>query len=239
MARLAKGGFPAARMPLALFAVQLGLNVLWSCIFFGLEKPGLAFVEVLLLWAAIAATMVAFWSRSTIAGILFVPVSGVGQLRQLLELHHLAAERMNVMGKQRKTIPTAKNKGRFYLGRRLLLPLVAAVVLALGITKWWPQEKHTKFRTQTQIVAAQEGFDIAEEPNRPGPYEELGTCRAGVGESVIGSFWANGKICRVHVPGVAGEELRVVGLLPQDGGGPTYVVLRRQVASAPPTQSTK
>jgi tryptophan-rich sensory protein len=55
-----------------LFGLQTGLNVLWSCIFFGLENPGLAFVEVLSLWTAIAATMVTFWQRSRIAGILFV-----------------------------------------------------------------------------------------------------------------------------------------------------------------------
>ena len=68
-----QGGFAAARVPLALFGVQLALNVLWSCIFFGLQRPGLAFAEVLLLWAAIAATMVVFWMRSTVAGLLFVP----------------------------------------------------------------------------------------------------------------------------------------------------------------------
>lgn len=66
-------GFQQARVPLVLFAGQLALNVLWSCIFFGLEKPGLAFVEVLILSAAITATMVAFWLRSTVAGILFMP----------------------------------------------------------------------------------------------------------------------------------------------------------------------
>ncbi len=68
-----RGGFAATRLPLTLFGVQLALNVLWSCIFFGLEKPGLAFVEVLILWVAIAATMAVFWRRSTVAGILFVP----------------------------------------------------------------------------------------------------------------------------------------------------------------------
>ncbi len=68
-----QGGSPSAKVPLTLFAVQLALNVLWSCIFFGLEKPGLAFGEVLLLWTAIAATMIVFWQRSVIAGILFVP----------------------------------------------------------------------------------------------------------------------------------------------------------------------
>jgi benzodiazapine receptor len=66
-------GLRQARVPLALFAGQLILNVLWSCIFFGLEEPGLAFIEVLLLWLAIAATMVTFWRRSMVAGILFVP----------------------------------------------------------------------------------------------------------------------------------------------------------------------
>ena len=68
-----QGGFTDARMPLVLFGVQLAVNVLWSCIFFGLQRPGLAFAEVLLLWAAIAATTVMFWFRSTVAGILFVP----------------------------------------------------------------------------------------------------------------------------------------------------------------------
>jgi tryptophan-rich sensory protein len=68
-----KGGLAGARLPLALFGVQLLLNVLWSCLFFGLQRPGLAFSEVLLLWASIAATMVLFWQRSTLAGMLFVP----------------------------------------------------------------------------------------------------------------------------------------------------------------------
>ena len=58
---------------MALFGVQLALNLAWSCLFFGLQNPGLAFVEVILLWAAIAATMVTFWRRSTVAGLLFVP----------------------------------------------------------------------------------------------------------------------------------------------------------------------
>jgi tryptophan-rich sensory protein len=59
--------------PLTLFGVQLALNTLWSCLFFGLNSPGLAFAEILLLWATIAATMVTFWRRSVLAGVLFVP----------------------------------------------------------------------------------------------------------------------------------------------------------------------
>lgn len=68
-----QGGLAGAATPLALFAVQLVLNLAWSWLFFGFENPGLAFVDIVLLWAAIAATMVAFWFRSAIAGILFVP----------------------------------------------------------------------------------------------------------------------------------------------------------------------
>jgi translocator protein len=60
-------------LPLTLFGVQLALNVLWSCLFFGLRSPGLAIIEVLTLWGAIAATMLTFWQRSTVAGVLFVP----------------------------------------------------------------------------------------------------------------------------------------------------------------------
>jgi tryptophan-rich sensory protein len=66
-------GLVGAAWPLALFGAQLVLNVLWSCLFFGLQSPGAALVEVLVLWLAIAATMVVFWFRSTVAGILFVP----------------------------------------------------------------------------------------------------------------------------------------------------------------------
>jgi tryptophan-rich sensory protein len=68
-----QGGFSVAAVPLTLFGVQLALNVFWSCIFFGLRSPGLAFLEVLVLWAAIGATTVTFWQRSMVAGILFVP----------------------------------------------------------------------------------------------------------------------------------------------------------------------
>ena len=68
-----QGGVEQARVPLVLFGGQLALNVLWSCIFFGLEMPGLAFVELLVLGGAIAVTTVAFWRWSMVAGILFVP----------------------------------------------------------------------------------------------------------------------------------------------------------------------
>lgn len=56
-----------------LFAVQLMLNFAWSWLFFGLRRPDLAFGEILILWASILATMLAFWKINSSAGWLFVP----------------------------------------------------------------------------------------------------------------------------------------------------------------------
>src|SRR5512141_2933980 len=67
-----QGGAAGAVGSLTLFGVQLVLNLAWSCLYFGLQNPGAAFVDIVLLWAAIAATMAVFWFRSTVAGLLFV-----------------------------------------------------------------------------------------------------------------------------------------------------------------------
>ena len=66
-------GWSGLRGPLGLFFAQLVLNVAWSGIFFGLRMPGLAFFEIVMLAAAIAATSVAFWRVSRLAGWLMVP----------------------------------------------------------------------------------------------------------------------------------------------------------------------
>ncbi len=58
---------------LKIFGVQLLLNVSWSVIFFGLQNPGLAMVNIIALWLAIAWTMVVFYSISRLAAYLLVP----------------------------------------------------------------------------------------------------------------------------------------------------------------------
>jgi translocator protein len=63
----------SAAVPMTLFGIQLGFNATWSWLFFGLHSPAAAFIDIVLLWTAIAATTVVFWRRSTLAGILFVP----------------------------------------------------------------------------------------------------------------------------------------------------------------------
>jgi benzodiazapine receptor len=66
-------GGAASQLALRWFAIQLALNVGWSAVFFGLQLPGRAFVEILVLWLAIAATLVASWKVSRAAGILLAP----------------------------------------------------------------------------------------------------------------------------------------------------------------------
>ncbi|MEM1142649.1 MAG: TspO/MBR family protein [Pseudomonadota bacterium] len=67
------GGFSTRRTALLLFLGQLGLNVLWSWLFFGWQMGGAAFAEVLVLWATIAVTIALFWRAKPIAGALLVP----------------------------------------------------------------------------------------------------------------------------------------------------------------------
>jgi translocator protein len=64
---------PAARTPLLLWGAQLGLNTTWTPVFFGLRAPGLALVNIVLLWIALAGTLTAFLSRRPVAGVLLIP----------------------------------------------------------------------------------------------------------------------------------------------------------------------
>lgn len=68
-----QGGFAAARGPLILFLVQLALNSVWSAIFFTMERPDLASIEVVVLWLVLVLTCIAFWRRVRLAGVLLLP----------------------------------------------------------------------------------------------------------------------------------------------------------------------
>ena len=46
---------------LQLFVAQLGVNALWSWLFFAWHQGRLAFIDVLLLLVLVAATIVSFW----------------------------------------------------------------------------------------------------------------------------------------------------------------------------------
>ncbi len=64
---------PGTGQALALWSVQIALNTLWTPVFFGLRRMGAGLVIIVLLWLAVAATMVAFWSHDWISGLLFAP----------------------------------------------------------------------------------------------------------------------------------------------------------------------
>jgi len=61
------------KIALGVFGVQLFLNTLWSIIFFGLHNPFWAFIEIIVLWLAILATISAFYKISRPAAYLLLP----------------------------------------------------------------------------------------------------------------------------------------------------------------------
>ncbi len=61
------------KIALVLFGLQLALNTLWSLIFFGLQNPGAALIEIICLWIAILATIIAFAKISKPAAWLLAP----------------------------------------------------------------------------------------------------------------------------------------------------------------------
>jgi tryptophan-rich sensory protein len=68
-----KAGWSGARFALALFFVQLALNVAWSGLFFALRRPAIALIEIVFLLGTIVATGCAFQPVSGLAFWLMVP----------------------------------------------------------------------------------------------------------------------------------------------------------------------
>ena len=58
---------------IGFFAIQFGLNALWSYIFFGLHNPLLALIEIFLLLLLIYETYVQFKKIDKVAGMLLLP----------------------------------------------------------------------------------------------------------------------------------------------------------------------
>jgi tryptophan-rich sensory protein len=61
---------------IGLFATQLGINLLWSVLFFGMHSPLAGLACILVLLALIVATMVTFSKLSKPAALLLVPYLG-------------------------------------------------------------------------------------------------------------------------------------------------------------------
>ena len=61
------------RMAITLYGVQLLFNVLWPFLFFYIRSPLYGFIEIILLWIAIAATIASFRGISRGAVALMFP----------------------------------------------------------------------------------------------------------------------------------------------------------------------
>jgi tryptophan-rich sensory protein len=61
---------------LTSYAVQLGLSLAWSLLFFGLRRPAWSLLEICVLWLAVATTIGEFARRHRYAASLLVPYLG-------------------------------------------------------------------------------------------------------------------------------------------------------------------
>jgi translocator protein len=61
------------RRAIVWFCVQLAANLVWSFVFFGMQRTELGMLDITLLWFFIVATMVLFFKVSRVAGWLLVP----------------------------------------------------------------------------------------------------------------------------------------------------------------------
>lgn len=61
------------KMGLIFFIIQLVLNSLWSIIFFGLQNPLLALIEMAFLWLFILLSIIYFYKIDKKAGYILIP----------------------------------------------------------------------------------------------------------------------------------------------------------------------
>lgn len=61
------------REAIKIFTLQLVFNSLWSIIFFGLRLPAIAFIEIIILWFLILATIIKFYKINKISAYLLIP----------------------------------------------------------------------------------------------------------------------------------------------------------------------
>ena len=68
-----RGGWKGQGRALGVFCVQWLFNALWTPLFFGAHLPGWAFLDIVLLWVSLAATVVLFWRVNRLAGAMLMP----------------------------------------------------------------------------------------------------------------------------------------------------------------------
>lgn len=68
-----EAGWRSAAPAFLVYGLQLILNGAWSWLFFGLHRPGLALIEIVLLWLSILVTVILFARNSRPAAWLLLP----------------------------------------------------------------------------------------------------------------------------------------------------------------------
>jgi benzodiazapine receptor len=66
---------PGGGQALALYGLQLLLNLAWPLVFFGLHSPRLGLVDIAFLLVALLATIVAFYRIDRVAAVLLLPLA--------------------------------------------------------------------------------------------------------------------------------------------------------------------
>lgn len=61
------------KVALLIFSIQLFLNIVWSFLFFGLHQPLYAFIEIMIMWLTILATIISSYQVSKPAGLILIP----------------------------------------------------------------------------------------------------------------------------------------------------------------------
>ena len=72
-ARVAGTGTPLAAHALALWALQIVANALWTPTVFGAHRLRAGLAVIALLWVAVLLTTIAFWRVSALSGVLMLP----------------------------------------------------------------------------------------------------------------------------------------------------------------------
>ncbi|XP_005993740.1 translocator protein [Latimeria chalumnae] len=82
------GGFTQkAVVPLGLYGGQLALNWIWTPLFFGAHKPGLAFIDIVFLYGAVVATTVKWYPINRKAAYLMMPYLAWLTVAAVLNFH--------------------------------------------------------------------------------------------------------------------------------------------------------
>lgn len=66
-------GMSGSGLALALWALQIALNTLWTPVFFGLQRIKAGMVILSALWISVAACTLALFQLDSFAGLLFLP----------------------------------------------------------------------------------------------------------------------------------------------------------------------